>query len=165
MMKAMKYFLLGMFFYFNSFAINGLNLGVELGHVGLTGKAATYGNALGFSAEIGLFASSFWAITSRFGYSSHSQNFTMMHPSFSADLHFYQIDDFDFSIGVGPGFYFFSRGNDSKTNFGINFGALAQVCLDSLQLGIGWRWHNIFDPQIGDNFWTVAMRVGYLFEL
>lgn len=147
------------------FGLNGMNLGIELGHVGVTGKAATYGNAIGCSAGIGLYTNSFLSITTRFGYSSHTQNFTIMHPSISADFHFYQIDDFDFMIGAGPGFYFFGKGNDSNTNFGVNFGAAMDVCIEMLRLGIGWRWHNIFDPKIGDNFWSITMRVSYFFEL
>lgn len=148
------------------FAIDGLYVGGQLGHIGLTGRVQNFSNALGVGADLGVRINSYLDVMGRFGYSSHSggRGLTLYHPTFSADFHFYEMNDFDLSVGLGPGFYCFKNGDTKENDFGLNFGLNADVVVDeALRLGIGYRWHSIFGANIGDHFWALTMRVGYFF--
>lgn len=159
--------MLGVLFGISAYAIDGWYLGGELGYVDLKGRGSVYSDALGVSAVVGVRANSILDVVARVGYSSHSGagGLTLIHPTMSGDFHLFQMNDLDFTVGLGPGIYLFTRGATTETNFGLNIGIGGDVVLDeSIHLGIGLRWHEIFGGTIGDNFWSIGMRVGVFFE-
>lgn len=151
-----------------AWAIDGIYLGGELGYVNLSGNTSIYSNALGFDVDLGIKTNPILDINFQFGYSSHSggAGLTLYHPTASANLHVYQMNDFDLSLGLGPGFYFFKTGAITESDFGLNFGVAGDVVVEeAVHVGIGWQWHKVFGGTIGDNFWDLTMRVGYFFSI
>ena len=147
-------------------AIDGINLNVNLGQVSLIGSTnATYANALGFGFEAGLAVNSMLDVNLGLGKSNNGA-LSILTPTMSAEFHLTHFYDVELSLGVGPGFYLFGDGATSETNFGIQFGPTLDVVIeDSLRFGLGGRYHNVFSTGIGASYWTVMMRVGYLFAL
>lgn len=145
----------------------GPYLGGQLGFVGLSGNLKpTFSNHLGFSGDLGVRTSSLMDLVFRFHYSSHDGGggLQLMSPSLSADLHVGRWMDFDFTLGAGPGFYFFKTAQ-TESKFGVHAGAAVDVLVDErLGVGLGTRWNGIFGAtSTSDSFWTVMMRVGYWF--
>lgn len=151
-------------------ALEALYLGGQLGHVALTqDPARSFVNSLGFGADIGLRTNARVDLTLSFLTSTHSGpgDLTIYAPFASADFHVAQAYDFDFTVGVGPGFYNFKNAIVSDTRFGLNFGGAVDVILDDhVRVGLGSRYHAALGASgISGNFWTVTMRVGYLFTM
>jgi len=147
------------------FAIDAVYLGGQVGYVSLTGDPAkNFPNAIGFGADLGLRTNAFVDIVLSFQTSSHS-GLTAYAPFLSADIHLGQLHDFDFIVGAGPGFYFFKTSSGTDSNFGINVGgAIDAVVDDSIRIGLGSRYHAVFNGNRGGSYWTVMMRLGYLFQ-
>lgn len=151
-------------------ALDGFYLGGEIGHVALTGKTApTYSNTIGFGVDLGFRANPLLDIMFSSQYSSHSggaNGLSVYAETLAASFHFLEANDFDCSLGAGPGFYFFNYSGKTDTMFGLNFGPNVDVKAgDNLRLGLGLRYHVVFskDTDIGDNIWNIMMRVGYTF--
>jgi hypothetical protein len=137
--------------------IDGLHIGGHIGQVGLTGrtKAApnSHGNAIGYGVELGVKTNAF------------IDALDLSSLLFSAELALGSASDFGFSLGIGPGFYFFKQGATTETNFGIHGSFGGDLWLsDALRAGIVARWNGVFSGTVGDNYWTIMLRVGYLIE-
>ena len=140
-------------------AVDGVYLGGVLGATGFTG-AATGDTALTFGVDLGLQASSLVDVMFHFQTSSHT-GATLYAPTMSAEMHWAQVNDFDFTIGFGPGMYFVKSPLATTSNFGINFGTAADLKIDdAIRLGMGVRYNVVFS---GTNFYSVLFRFGYLF--
>ncbi len=145
-------------------AVDGVYLGGQLGAVGLTG-ARSGNSAIGFGVDLGLQANSVVDVVFHFQTSSHT-GVTIYAPTLSAEIHYAQMNDFDFTLGAGPGFYFFKGPLSTDSNFGINFGTAADLKLDeAIRLGMGVRYNVVFSPAVGTNFWSFMIRAGYFFEM
>ncbi|MBM4316214.1 MAG: porin family protein [Deltaproteobacteria bacterium] len=151
------------------FAVDGLYLGGQIGHVALTGSAATYNNTIGFAADLGFRANPLLDLMFSSQYSSHpggANGLSVYTETITAQFHVLEANDFDWSLGAGPGFYFFKYSLKTDTMFGLNFGSYLDVKVgDNLKLGLGIRYHKVFrkEGDLGDNLWTLMMRVGYTF--
>jgi len=160
-------------------AIDAVYLGGQVGNVALTGDLGNaFSNAIGFGVDLGLRTNSLLDVTAHFQHSSHSggtDGMSLNDLFLSADVHLLQVNDFDFALAFGPGFYFFNAaaaGNLpslSHTNFGLNFGALGDVVVsDNFRIGLDGRYHAVFGNIFGNTggaFWTIMLRAGVLFEI
>ena len=53
----------------------------------------------------------------------------------------------------------------TDTNFGLHFGTAVDLKVDeAIRLGLGARYHVVFSPTSGSNFWSFMFRAGYFFE-
>jgi hypothetical protein len=160
-----------------AFAVDGLYLGGEVGYVGLSGNASTvFNNNVGFGADLGVRANPVFDLLASFQTSSHSLNvgsglnLNLYSTTLSAEFHFLNVNDLEFSIGAGPGMYFFKTSagalSNTESHFGLQGGVAADVLVDNLRLGVGWRFHGIFHnvADVGASYWAVMAHVGYLFE-
>lgn len=150
-----------------AFALDGFYLGAQIGHVALTGALrGPFTNAIGFGLDLGVPTGSYLDVVAHLNYSSHggAGGLKLFHPTLAAQFHAIRNADFDLSGEIGPGFYFFSAAT-TETKFGINFGVNGDVLVqEALRLGIGWRYHTVFNATTGDDFWTIMMRVGFNFQ-
>lgn len=151
-------------------AVEGFYLGGQIGHIGLTGKTSpTYNNTIGFGLDLGFRANPLLDIMFSSQYSSHSggaDGLSLYAETLAASFHILEANDFDWSLGAGPGFYFFKYAVKTESMFGLNMGTNVDVKAgDNLKLGLGLRYHLVFrkDADVGDNIWTIMMRVGYTF--
>ncbi len=143
-----------------AFAGDGLYLGGQIGHVSGLGAG---GNAIGFGGDLGIPSGSYLDVMIHVQYSSHT-GYTLFHPTVDAAFHVLHTADFDLTGELGPGFYFIG-GTASATKFGLNFGANGDVILqDSIKIGLGFRWHTLFNSAPSSDFSTVMLRVGYQFD-
>lgn len=155
-------------------AIDGFYLGGQLGHVGLTEPTSrTYSNTIGFGIDLGVRTNPLLDLVFSFQRSGHSgggpDGLTLYSQTVSADFHFGEFNDFEFSLGAGPGFYFFKTNAVTESKFGVNAGSQIDVLVDEhLRIGLGARYHAVFagsDPgRTAASYWTVMMRLGYLFS-
>ena len=146
-------------------AVDGLYLGAQVGQVGLTGTSQqVHNNAIGFGVDIGFRTLSSVEILFQSQMSSHSNNLKLYSQTLGANIRL-EIPDFEILLGLGPGFYTFSRGV-SNTHFGLHWDVAGDVVVsDSLRLGLGFRYHSLFGDIGADDFWSVMMRFGYLFQV
>ncbi len=153
-----------------AFPLDGLYLGAQLGHVALTGKASPlYSNTIGFAVDLGFRTNAILDVLFSSQYSSHmggGNGVSVYAETIGANFHVLEANDFDLSLGGGPGFYFFKYALKTETIFGLNTSANIDVKVtEHVRIGLGLRYHIVFtkDQDIGDNLWTVMMRMGYLF--
>lgn len=151
-------------------ALSALYVGGQVGHVALNGDPSLlYNNALGFGFDLGFRTNAVVDLTASFFTSSHSGpgDLSILAPTLSADMHVGRVYDFDFVLGLGPGFYSYKSGGISDTKFGLNFGGAVDVVVDeSIRVGLGLKYHLAMGASgMSGNFWTATMRVGYLFNL
>jgi len=153
--------------------IEGISVGGQVGFVSLTDPPdVLYNNALGFGVDIGFRTNALVDLIFSFQRSSHGGSFpglgsmTLYGQSVSADFHVGRAYDFDFTLGAGPGFYFFSSTLRTDTKFGINFGGAVDLLVDDhFKVGVGTRYYAIFgSTATSGSFWNVMMRFGYLFD-
>jgi len=152
------------------YAVDGYYVGGHIGHVGLSGRTSTsFSNTIGFGVDFGLRTNSVLDVVAGFTTSSHSGGAGMNLMSFliTADYKLAEVNDFEFFISGGPGFYFFKTVATTDTKFGINFGALGNVMVDeNIRIGLAARYHLVFNSAAGvagDNYYTIMMRFGYVF--
>lgn len=147
-------------------ALEGFYLGGSVGYVGLTGNGKIFDNGLGFGADIGAKVNSYVNLLYHFQYSSHKnfgdlQNFANF---LTADFQLVQMNDIFWSIGGGPGLYLLKAGGTTNTNFGLNASTDVGLNIDEkFRVGVGFRYHVIFSPTVGDNYYTIMASVGYTF--
>jgi hypothetical protein len=151
-------------------ALDGIYLGAQVGDVTLSGNNANlYNSAIGYGLDLGFEESSLIDLVLHGQHSNHSGgtlgDLSVTDATISGYLHIIRTGDIDVSLGLGPGFYFFSTPTLSRTNFGLNFGANGDVCLDAFRVGIGVNYHAVFGSTVGANLWTIMMRVGYVFDV
>jgi len=159
------------FFLFGSsfgLALDGIYLGGQVGQVGLTGTSSSqHQNAIGFGLDIGLKSNPLVDLVFQSQWSSHSgspQGLKIFSQTLGVMGHL-EITDFDFTVGLGPGFYNFSRAT-SQTHFGLHWDAGADLILSRhLRTGLAFRYHSLFGEGGADDFWSVMMRVGTIIEL
>lgn len=153
-------------------ALDGVYLGAQAGFVSPTGNGASaYKNAVGFGIDLGLRTNPILDLMLGFQYSAHSENvpgvgdLTSFRQSLTAEIHVARFNDFDVTLGGGPGFYIYKAGGTSDTKFGLNFGgAIDMLVNDTLNVGVGTRYHAVFGTTgTQGGFFTVQMRIGYLF--
>lgn len=164
---------IGLLFFVSSSvqAIDAIYVGGIAGLVALSGPptAVPYNNALGFGVDVAVRNSTLFDLTGHFQASSHSGGaggLTVYGGYVSADVHILQTSDFDFTLGVGPGFYFFNTPSASETDFGINAGGAFDVLVDEhLVVGLGVRYNAVFNGPMGGSFTNLNARLGYLFTL
>jgi len=135
--------------------------------VGLGGrtKAAGHNNGIGYGLDLGLRSNSLIDLIFKLSRSKHSNNLTLSSILVSADVRLGEIADFGFTLGVGPGFYFFDTGALTETDFGIHAGVGADLWMEEvIRIGLEFRWNSLFSGTVGDNYWTLMMRLGYVFE-
>ncbi len=169
-MKIKSLILCGLFLCGIAFPLDGFYLGGQIGHAALTGKTApTYNNTIGFAIDLGFRTNPLLDVLFSSQYSSHiggANGLSLYSETLGANFHIIDVNDFDVTLGAGPGFYFFKYDNKTDTLFGIQTGSNVDVKAgDNLRIGLGLRYHTLFrkDADIGDNFWTIMMRVGYQF--
>ncbi len=163
------FFILGLLLSGNIFAVDGYYLGVSAGHVALTGKSSGgRSGTLGVNLEGAIRANPILDIALNIHYSPHPGGLTIWGEMISANFHIWEVNDFDLTIGGGPGFYTFKT-SDSETLFGLHIGAAGDLHLgDNVRLGLGVRYNGIFggkDTGTGDNFATVMARLGFFFPV
>jgi hypothetical protein len=146
-------------------AIDGLYLGAQVGQVGLTGSNQNlHGNSIGAGLDLGFRTLSNVEILFQSQLSSHSSNLKLYSQTLGANLRL-EIPDFEILLGLGPGFYTFSKAT-SNTYFGVHWDVAGDVVVtEALRLGLGFRYHSLFGETGADDYWSVMMRFGYLFEL
>jgi hypothetical protein len=143
-----------------SFALDGVYLGAQVGHVGGPGTSP---NAIGFGIDIAVPTGAYLDAVLHAQYSDHG-GLTLLHPTLDAQVHLVQTGDFDLTAEAGPGFYFLG-GTGSATKFGVNVGTNGDLIVqDQLHLGLGFRYHILFDSPGAGDFYTVMLRVGYELE-
>lgn len=147
-----------------SHAIDGVYLGGRLGQFGLTGTNKTlHGSAIGYGIDLGIRSNAFMDAMIQYSSSSH-RALNLSSLLFTAELGLGDASEFGFSLGIGPGFYFFDRIGVKNTYFGIHGSLAGDMYLsDALKAGMVFRWNGVFNP--GDNYLSLMLRVGYLFEL
>ncbi len=163
-------------------------LGVQAGHVGLSGDVASrYGNALGFGAFFDYAASDM--LDFEFGYlnSKHTSNSLSMTQNAMSMAILYNVDQFDIFIPyLRGGAEFVSANEDivnpatltasgySTTAFGLDLGFGGKFVLGSnFMSGIDLTYHSIFDANVSlpngtstkalQSYMTVMLRFGYVF--
>lgn len=147
-------------------AIDGYYVGAQLGHVsGFEGSSAvSYNSAIGIGLDLGLRTNPVLDVVLQLQRSSHGGGATLYSQFISADFHFFEFNDIDFTLGAGPGFYFFATSAKTDTNFGIHLGPNVDVMVDErVKIGVGGRWHSVFSGNSGGAYWSVMARLGYLF--
>ena len=154
-------------------ALEGFFLGAQLGHFSFTGESrGNFGNAIGFGVDLGFRTNGGVDLILGGQYSRHSTigiipgDCDVLAVPLTAEFHLGRAADFDFTIGAGPGFYYVDAGGANTAKFGINFGGAVDLLVDdNLKVGLGAKAHNIFSPTAAfSNYWTVTMRIGYLFS-
>jgi len=149
------------------FAVDGYYLGLGTGHTALTGKASGgRSNSIGFNLEGSIRANPILDVALNVHYSPHGGGLTIWGEFISANFHILEANDFDITIGAGPGFYTYKTA-DSETLFGLHAGVAGDLMLgDNLRLGLGARFHGVFSGRdTGDNFGTILARIGYFFPV
>lgn len=169
-MKIKSLIIFSAFLCVTAFPLDGFYLGGQIGHVALTGKTSpTYNNTIGFALDLGFRTNPLLDVLFSSQYSSHiggGNGLSLYSETLGANFHVIDVNDFDVSLGAGPGFYFFKYAAKTDTLFGIHGGSNVDVKAgDNLRIGLGLRYHTLFrkDADLGDNFWTLMMRVGYQF--
>ncbi len=147
-------------------AVDAFYLGGQIGHV--TSPANAFSNAIGFGVDLGVRTNPLLDLVFQIQHSSHNggAGLSLNSATVAADFHFWEFNDFEFSLGGGPGFYFMSSGT-SETYFGLHIGSNVDVVVDDhLRVGLGLRYHGVFAGSGNSNgsYWTAMMRVGYLFS-
>ncbi len=147
--------------------MDGLYAGVRGGHVGLIDTAKTaYGDAIGYGMDFGIRPQPFLDLLCQFTQSIHPSGLRMTSAFVSADVRMIETGDVDFILSLGPGFYMSNRTGSSNTKFGIHGGFGGDIWIENVvRLGMEVRWHGVFSRDIADNYWTVMVRSGYLFNL
>lgn len=148
-------------------AMERIYVGGMLGQVDLHGNAGQrFSDALGFGGEVGVAANPLMDIILRLSSSSHSggtNGMSLLVPTISADYGVFDANDFRLSLGGGPGLYIFNPGS-SVVRFGLHAEAFADVMVENIRIGIGYRFHGVFDPGANEgNLSQILMRVGYTF--
>jgi hypothetical protein len=151
-------------------AFDGFYVGGQVGHVGLSGNLTkaplNYSNTIGFGVDLGFRTNSMLDVIFNSQYSSHSNTggIKIFSETLEANYHIWEINDFDFIVGGGPGFYIFNTPSTSNTQFGLHLNSAVDVkATEQLRVGLGFRWHWIFGNTGGDDFYTVMLRFGYYF--
>jgi opacity protein-like surface antigen len=146
--------------------VEGVYLGGQVGYTALTGFQP-YNNNIGFAGDLGIRTNPILDLGLHYHHSSHSGGINGLQinaASVSADFHVLEVNDFDFSLGLGPAFFFFNT-LSTESNFGMTFDAAADVEVDdNLRVGLGWRYNTPFGTNTGANFMSIMMRLGYLFH-
>ncbi len=151
----------------SALALDGFYVGAEVGsRFSFTGSTnITHGTAIGFGLDLGTRVNPMVDLILQSQMSSHSKDVTLFSEVISADLHIFSLNDFEVSIGAGPGFYFFKTSLSTETDFGLNGGANIDLNIDDhLRAGISGRYHGVFSPTVGGSLWSIMMRVGYFFS-
>ncbi len=148
--------------------LESIYVGGQLGFVGLTQQApASTMNALGFGIDVGFRVNPVLDVSLRSGLSSHAGPTTigLWSNTVSADFMVGHFNDIQLFLGGGPGFYQFAAAT-TETKFGLHANAIADLVLgENLRLGLGGRFHGIFDPSVATpSYWTMMMRVGFSFN-
>lgn len=150
-----------------TYAVDGYYLGLSAGHTAITGKSSGgRSNGLGLNLEASIRANPILDVALNVHYSPHGGGLTLWGEYISANIHILEANDFDITVGAGPGFYTFKTA-DSETLFGLHGGAAADLMLgDHIRLGLGARFHGVFSGKdTGDNFGTIMARIGYFFPV
>lgn len=151
----------------NAFALDGLSLGGRVGYAGLGGGLeGSYDHGLGFGLDLGFAVNSVVDVLFQSQMSSHARSgdLKIFSETLGANMHFFQLNDFDFTAQFGPGFYFYKNALTTDTKFGLNFGVGADVIAsDHLRIGLDWRYNFIFGSGPSLDYWTTMLRVTYLF--
>jgi len=152
------------------YALDGIYVGGNIGHVGMSGRtAATFSNTIGFGVDLGLRANPVLDVTAAFQASSHSggAGMSLLNFMLTADYKFAEMNDFEFFLTGGPGFYFFKTVAATDSKFGLNIGTTGNVMVDeNIRVGLNFRYHFIFNSAAGvsgDNYYSVMLRFGYFF--
>ena len=152
----------------SAMALDGVYVGGELGQISLTGTTkSVYNNAIGFGLDVGFRINPTLDVMFQSQMSSHSglaPNLKIYSQTLGANLHF-GMSDFDFTLGMGPGFYTYDSGV-SETHFGIHGDVGADVVVsDGMRVGLGLRYHSLLGATGMDDYWSLMMRVGYIFGM
>lgn len=150
-------------------AVDGFYVGASVGHVALTGGAATsFNNALGVGLDLSFRTNPILDVALRAQYSSHAggTGLSLLGTTLSADFLVGNFNDIEFFLGGGPGFYQFS-GATKNSRFGLHAEAIGDLAVgENIRLGLAWRYHGVFDPAVGEgSYWTIMMRVGVTFPI
>jgi len=144
-------------------AVDAFYLGGQVGHV--ASPVDVYSNAIGFGIDLGVRTNPLLDLVVQLQKSSHSGGTGLGVTSgvLSADFHFWEFNDFEFSLGGGPGFYFIGD-TTTQSHFGLHVGSNVDVVVDdSVRVGLGLRYHGVFNSAASRTYWTAMMRIGYLF--
>jgi hypothetical protein len=143
-------------------AVDGIYVGGEVGAVGLSSSFGSSSTAIGFGGDLGVRVNPLIDVVGRVMHSSHTGT-TLTSTTFSADFRLAEVNDFEFAIGAGPGFYFLGGDGLSVTKFGLNYGGNVDVVVnETVHIGVGARYHHTLSSTTA-NHWMVTMRVGFLF--
>ncbi len=145
-------------------AADGVYLGMQGGHVGLSG--GTFQSGLGFGGDLGFVVGPVVDLVFKSQFSSHDGGggMTLWSNTLSADFHVGNFYDVDIALGVGPGLYRFG----SVSRFGLHGELNTDVAVgDGWRAGLSWRYHGIMGGTVNreGSYWSVMARVGYLFEM
>lgn len=151
----------------SAYGLDGLNLGARVGHMGLGSELhSTYDHALGFGLDLGFAVNSVVDVLFQSQMASHSggvNGLKIYAETLAANMHMFQLNDFDFTAQFGPGFYFYKTAI-TDTRFGLNFGLGTDVLAgEHVRVGLDWRYNFVFGSGPSLDYWATMMRVSYLF--
>lgn len=166
-MRILSYFLSVALCFTSAEAADGFLLGIQGGQVAgpTLSNGTSYTGGLGYGLTAGMVVNPVLNVALSVDHSNHSliASLDLTSASVSADYHFLQVNDFDFSIGAGPGFYFFTVAPLSQNNFGLHGSAAIDVLLSNrFRLGVVGKYHYVFSSTIGGPYWTALMRFTYV---
>jgi len=148
-------------------AFDGVYVGGQLGQLGLSGNTTAAGHGsgtIGFGIDLGIRTGGFWDLLFQYQYSSHNNGLKLSNLTIGPELQIGPYNDFYFTLGLSPGFHIFNAAQ-SETKFGISFSGGSDIWLEDLvRMGLVFRYTSIFGGVIGDAFWSVMLRFGYVFE-
>ncbi len=149
------------------FGIDKFYLQGGVGHVGLTGSGSrVYNNTIGFSLGVGVYTRSNMKLLLDVLGSSHSggDGLTVINPSLGPEITVIQTGDLEVNLDFAPSFYFY-RALTTHSHFGIRFGASIDLVVDDqIRMGLGSRYHSVFDGRPVDDLWTTFLRFVYVFD-
>lgn len=140
-------------------AVEALYLGGQFGYGAYTASSS---GALGFGGEIAVRTNPVLDLAFRSQFATHG-GVGVWANTIAADLLVGQFNDFEVFIGGGPGIYSFG----GNARFGLRGDLYSDLVVsDTLRLGLGWHFHGIFSPAVGESsFWTVMARIGFSFGM
>lgn len=147
-------------------AVEGFYIGGQVGYLALTNSTTpTIGNALGFGVDLGFRTNPVLDLTFGSQLSAHSGGLSLWANTVSASYMVGVVNDIEFFIGGGPGFYAFNNTGATEAKFGLHAGFHGDLVVsDAVKIGLGWRFHGIFGPAINQSsYWQIMMRVGFYF--
>lgn len=148
-------------------AVEGLYIGARAGTIGFSpGTYDGAADAFALGADLGFWFTRAFEIQAQFQASQHNTSastLTNMSQFLSLEVHPFYLTELNLSFGAGIGKIWLSDATSKETDTGASFGVLADYIFNkSILLGISTRFFTPFTTNIGGNYWSAMLRVGWL---